>query len=69
MIEDEAMGRFVVLKLSTFRKIIKWIVKKDWLKSRHLNKAERVAMDIREALTAGKARFKTFKKQNDTPTI
>lgn len=50
IIFDEATGRFVILRLSTFRKIVKWLAQKGFEKARRLNFLEKVFMDLRDYL-------------------
>jgi hypothetical protein len=48
VLHDDKTGRFIALKLSTFRKLVRWVAKKDWLVARRLTLAERLRMDFRD---------------------
>jgi hypothetical protein len=49
IIKDEELDRFVALRLSTFRKIIKWLTKLKFNKARRLTLKEKAILIYREA--------------------
>lgn len=46
-IHDTKTGRFVVLRLSTFRKLVHWVTSRGWLEARRLTDVERRIMERR----------------------
>lgn len=50
IIRDSELDRFVALRLTTFRKIIKWLVKLKFDKARRLNLKEKLMLTFKEAL-------------------
>jgi hypothetical protein len=50
ILHDEATGRFIVFKLSTFRKVAKWFARKGFGKARRLTTVEKMMMDFRDWL-------------------
>lgn len=49
LIEDQDTGRWILLRLSSFRKVIKFVTDKGFLTSRHLKPWEKAKLQIKES--------------------